>query len=157
MWLMGRAALPSAFVVVAGAVFVQFHLRGAFDDVLLDPSVRLLAQEKDVGGFYTGVYLPEADAGVLPASLDHTELKLGTGLGIVSLYQAWGPDSVEKFPTEILRGIHARGAVPMITWEPWTNLFPEHRAHPDLSRNHRAFTRCCFNRSPTHGTSSRMR
>lgn len=25
----------------------------------------------------------------------------------------------------------------MITWEPWTNLFSEHRAHPDLSRNRR--------------------
>jgi hypothetical protein len=133
----GRWSLTAACLLVSGSVFLQLFLRGSFDDALLDPSVRLLAQEKDLGGFYTGVYLPELDDGALPPRLSGVEAQLGISAGIVSIYQAWGPQEVRPFPGEMLREIQRRGAVPLINWQPWTDLFLQFKNDSDLSRNRR--------------------
>jgi hypothetical protein len=42
---------------------------------------------------------------------------------------------VDSFPQVLLEDIYRKNAVPMITWEPWTNTFPELAGHPELGRN----------------------
>ena len=34
-------------------------------------------------------------------------------------YQQWGPHTANKFDPAMLSAVYARGAVPMISWEPW--------------------------------------
>jgi Glycosyl hydrolase family 26 len=52
-----------------------------------------------------------------PAALDASESALGVRAAIVGTYSDWAhaPD----FPSDLARRINARGAVPLISWEPW--------------------------------------
>lgn len=75
--------------------------------------------------FLTGIYVPELESRNTSKVMAQYEQMLNTPIGLVSFYQAWGPQSVEEFPEESIREVYAQGAVPMITWEPWTNHFPE--------------------------------
>jgi beta-mannanase len=52
-----------------------------------------------------------------PAALDASESALGVRAAIVGTYADWAhaPD----FPRGLARTINARGAVPLISWEPW--------------------------------------
>ena len=89
--------------------------------------------------FYTGIYLPEMEemdpAEVLPAY----SKALGAPMGMASIYQAWGPESLKKFPEEFIRKSYASGAVTMITWEPWSSTFPAFSNDPDLSKDRKIF------------------
>jgi len=63
-----------------------------------------------------GVFQPEvpgADA------LDQLASQLGREPAIVMWYQAWGDPNNRDLSLNGLERVKARGAVPMITWEPW--------------------------------------
>jgi|GEM_PF-133516 len=90
---------------------------------------------KNTGGFYTGVYMPEVQATGRLQPVAGLQKAAGQDFNIVSLYQAWGPASVDSFPQALIEDIYRKNAVPMITWEPWTNTFPELAGHPELGRN----------------------
>jgi hypothetical protein len=61
-----------------------------------------------------GVYLPESDWN--PAIIDRYASAVGRQPAIVQLYRDW---SAQPFEPAVLDPIAARGAVPMVTWEPW--------------------------------------
>jgi inner membrane protein len=61
-----------------------------------------------------GAYVKGADRD--PALIEAYAQEVGRNPLIVSIYKNWG-DSI--FESEQLTGIWERGAVPMITWEPW--------------------------------------
>jgi hypothetical protein len=89
---------------------------------------------KNTGGFYTGVYMPEVQATGRLQPVAGLEAAAGHDFKLVSLYQAWGPASVDSFPQALLEDIYRKNAVPMITWEPWTNTFPELAGHPSWAQ-----------------------
>ena len=59
-------------------------------------------------GFYLGIYLPELNQGIKPVQLRTIERGLRTRFRILSLYQAWGPESLERFPETLLREVHKK-------------------------------------------------
>jgi hypothetical protein len=62
-----------------------------------------------------GVYVPKADRN--PALLDSFADRVGRDPAIVSSYKRW------RFPPFVhteLQAMWSRGAVPLVTWEPWT-------------------------------------
>ncbi|HEY6549851.1 MAG TPA: glycosyl hydrolase [Solirubrobacterales bacterium] len=61
-----------------------------------------------------GVYLPESDWN--PSLLDDYASAVGRQPAIVPIYRDW---SSQPFEPTVLSSIAARGAVPMVTWEPW--------------------------------------
>jgi membrane-bound metal-dependent hydrolase YbcI (DUF457 family) len=63
-----------------------------------------------------GVYLPDAEWN--PSVIDQYAGTVGRQPAIVSLYTDW---SEPIFRPAALEAITARGAVPMVTWEPWRN------------------------------------
>jgi len=108
-------------------------------DWLVNGSASASPKEKNIGGFYVGIYEPELDEKNIHNRLDKIEGKLGADFRIVSIYQNWGPQSLEDFPEPLLNEIWHRDAIPLITWEPWTHTFPEYRNHPDLGKNRKVF------------------
>ena len=74
-------------------------------------------------GAYVGVYKSNLPWEV--AALDrYAAESSGKAPAIVMWYQAWGPRttnpySAEKFLTSQVKAVLDRGAIPMITWEPW--------------------------------------
>lgn len=95
------------------------------EDSFAMPWMNLVKENKDRGGFYSGLYQPfdldQLDE--LPIAVRKAEAQLGQPINIASLYLAWGPESIEKFPEAALESIIETGGIPMITWEPWTSTF----------------------------------
>ncbi|HET6245338.1 MAG: glycosyltransferase [Bacteroidetes bacterium] len=91
--------------------------------------------EKPEGGFYTGVYFPEFEKNYSLDPVEGLEKSFNTSFDIISFYQAWGTKSLEEFPEKFLKEITNKGAVPMITWEPWSNTFPDYELDPQLKNN----------------------
>jgi len=57
-----------------------------------------------------------------PAALDRFTEQIGRGLAIVSWFEAWGSSTAvtgDVIRLELLKHVTDRGAIPMITWEPW--------------------------------------
>ena len=95
-----------------------------------------LENDKDHGAFYSGIYTPLTDKdGSLEDVIQAEELS-NHSFSVLSGYLAWGADSL---PVKNWQKIADHGAIPMIIWEPWTNLFPEYAGHPDLSNNRKVF------------------
>lgn len=85
--------------------------------------------------FLTGIYLPELEDRKVEELLDRYEQRFNTSFGLVSFYEAWGPHSLQEFPEQRLRQVYKEGAIPMITWEPWTNRFPDLARDSSLHNN----------------------
>ncbi|HEX8312486.1 MAG TPA: glycosyltransferase [Chthoniobacteraceae bacterium] len=118
-------ALP---VIIAGVVLSFWPKAGVPHDMGSD-------RFKDTGGFYAGMHFAEADDGVFPASFKAEAAKLGMDFRLFPMVQKWGPESLTNFPTAALRTARLQGAVPLITWEPWTNTFTQFPATSELARN----------------------
>jgi cellulose synthase/poly-beta-1,6-N-acetylglucosamine synthase-like glycosyltransferase len=88
--------------------------------------------ERTVGGFYTGIYMPQVQSETSLAPIEAFGQNAQNPFSIVSLYEFWGPESLRKFPQELLTAIIKKGSIPMITWEPWVSSFPERRDAPGL-------------------------
>lgn len=96
----------------------------------------LLPLEKEYGGFYSGIYMPEADSANNTLTIDEAEINSRHRFNIIATYLPW---SADRLPVQYWETIIARGSIPMISWEPWTNLFPEYANHPELGKNRKVF------------------
>jgi cellulose synthase (UDP-forming) len=89
--------------------------------------------------FLVGMYDPEASLDDLKANYWSVQSRLGAKIRIFSLYQAWGPNSLTNFPDALVKQVWRHGAIPMITWEPWSSPFPEFKSDRDLHHDRRVF------------------
>ncbi|MBC7904512.1 MAG: glycosyltransferase, partial [Gemmatimonadaceae bacterium] len=80
-----------------------------------------ITNNKETGGFYTGVYLPAINNPQSLSVLDQFEKSTGTDLSVVSVYDAWSSNMSGGFPSQLLTAIAAKRKIPMITWEPWVD------------------------------------
>ncbi len=99
----------------------------------------LSSLDKEYGGFYTGIYMPAIDRQNSVDAVSAVSNKLKTRFDIVSIYQSWGPESINKFPMELLSKIRKAGSIPMITWEPYSHNFPEFKNDKGLSADWKVF------------------
>jgi hypothetical protein len=72
-------------------------------------------------GGMLGIYVPEVPADV--RVLDSIEHRIRRRFVLISLYQAWGSRPAQQFDPRPLNAILARGAIPLLTWEPWVTDF----------------------------------
>lgn len=125
-------AAPSliAILVVFSVLMMQFSF------VLSNNEERYLDQSKKSGGFYIGIYLPSIEENNSLKDIKKTEKETDHQWSIISTYLPWGDAAL---PTLLWDKIINHGAIPMITWEPWTNLFSQYKDHPDLNQNKKVF------------------
>lgn len=72
-------------------------------------------------GCLLGIYIPEVPAEV--RVLDSIEDRVRRRFVLISVYQAWGSRPEQQFDPRPLIAILARGAIPVLTWEPWVTDF----------------------------------
>jgi hypothetical protein len=72
-------------------------------------------------GSLLGIYVPEVPAEV--RVLDRIEDRVRRRFVLISTYQAWGSRPEQQFDPRPLNAILARGAIPLLTWEPWVTDF----------------------------------
>lgn len=92
--------------------------------------------EKDLGGFYSGIYFPDHDIQSEIRFISELEKKSGNEWSIISTYIPW---SDGPLPVSHWQSIIRHGAIPMITWEPWSNLFLAYEDNEDLRNNRKVF------------------
>lgn len=72
-------------------------------------------------GCLLGIYIPEVPAEL--RVLDGIEKRVHRRFALISMYQAWGSRVEQQFDPRPLNAILARGAIPVVTWEPWVTDF----------------------------------
>jgi hypothetical protein len=118
-----------AIAAIVGSGMVMYNGTGTKEGGVPGTAIK-----KYEGGFYTGVYIPG-----IKSMEKVTAFQQNSGIhqNIVSVYQAWGPASLEQFPLSLLEDISANNSVPMITWEPWVSPFAIEEQYADLKTEQR--------------------
>lgn len=122
------------FVFVSGNEYRIKSYNADYDIAEIVPKVDHLN-----GGFYTGIYIPEINSVQTLTAAGNVEKMLETHFDIVSIYQSWGPNSIDSFPLDLLNTIRKSGSIPMITWEPYSHNFPQFKKDKNLSVDWRIF------------------
>lgn len=82
--------------------------------------------------FLTGIFLPDNFDGMSSLKLvDEREKKFNTHFDIVSFYIPWGDEKQCYIPLKVIDSVYSNGSFPMITWEPWQNLFEKNEKLED--------------------------
>jgi hypothetical protein len=125
-----ETAFTLSIIMVASLSYYYFSKKAPEKSL-----VHTLSKEmKKTGGFYKGVYLPRNDHSISMEGVEDWEKSMGSNVNIVSIYQAWGPESISHFPDSMLNlVIRQKGITPMITWEPWSSTFPEFKQDFNLA------------------------
>ncbi len=124
----------------AGVILLFLSLVNAMIPPIINKYNNTLSDlEKNYGGFYTGIYMPATDRQNSIDAINKVSKDINAKFDIVSIYQSWGPQSVDHFPAELLYKIRKAGSIPMITWEPYSHNFPEFKDDKGLSADWRIF------------------
>ncbi|GAB3234334.1 glycosyltransferase [Algoriphagus aestuariicola] len=120
-----------ACLVVASSLLFTFSSSEVFSEETPDPREASVA-EKQLGGFYSGIYIPSLESESDLRRIKESEKQAQHKWSIVSTYLSWGDGSL---PENHWKAIVDHGAIPMITWEPFSNLFAQYKDHPDIAEN----------------------
>ncbi|WP_258424342.1 glycosyltransferase [Aquiflexum gelatinilyticum] len=121
-------------MLLATSYFILSTLNFGSDD-FLEKKIKSPI-EKEFGGFYSGIYDPHFDTRSDISLISDFETNSGQKWAIISSYLAWGDGPL---PKEKWQKIISHGAIPMVTWEPWSNLFEEYAEIEDLKNNRKIF------------------
>ncbi|MFN6946638.1 MAG: glycosyltransferase family 2 protein, partial [Cytophagaceae bacterium] len=87
----------------------------------VDPEKKFLESNKKTGGFYSGIYVPEAEgsSGYTMDPILSAQNDLNTSFSIVSISQRWHQPFSHSPSDIVLENLQKQGYYPMISWEPW--------------------------------------
>ena len=133
---LSRIAFSAAliFLFITSSFFIISAFKIGSEDYL-NPKIKMPI-EKELGGFYAGIYDPHFDISSNISFIDSLESEAGHQWAIISTYLAWGDGTI---PIDHYKKIIQHGAIPMVTWEPWTNLFAAYKENEDLKSNRKVF------------------
>lgn len=121
------AALPLLVVIIVSALGLKNR-----KDEMKWQDLEPVYVEKQIGN-YLGIFYPSEDTGLVDlARVEELEAEENIDFDIISFYLAWTDESIEDFPVDLLEKINSRGAIPMITWEPWASTLAKNRSVQEL-------------------------
>nr|WP_121270588.1 glycosyltransferase family 2 protein [Pedobacter schmidteae] len=88
--------------------------------------------------FLTGIFSPAGFDGISSVRQAHQHQQdYDTHFNLISVYVPWGNQPQCNLPSKTIDSIYNNGSIPMITWEPWQNLFDEkiHQADKKVFQN----------------------
>ncbi len=114
----------SALLITGCVLLISVHLNVKKDDMRQDGLTNLATLHKPTK--YVGVFAPIENDGIsdLPQVAKFAQA-INQDIDIISFYLAWDKDLDTSFPEERFLKVYQQQAIPMITWEPWTNTFNE--------------------------------
>lgn len=75
---------------------------------------------------YLGIFAPKFDDGISSLkNVREISNQIDEKFDIISLYLAWNKNAESSFPKSLLDSVYRQQSIPMITWEPWMNSFPQ--------------------------------
>ncbi|PTX42010.1 cellulose synthase/poly-beta-1,6-N-acetylglucosamine synthase-like glycosyltransferase [Christiangramia gaetbulicola] len=108
------AALPLLLFILVGSLhFKQKNDLAKWDKI--SPQYHEIKKDS-----YLGIYHPEKDTGLVNLNqINQIEEKQNVDFDIISFYLGWDIGQNELIPGQLMDSIARKGAIPMITWEPW--------------------------------------
>lgn len=114
----------AALVVLGLVLLSSVYLNGRKEEIKYDGLAHSGSFNKPIK--YLGVFAPIEDDGMSDLSkVEEFSKSINQDMDIVSFYLAWDKDLKTSFPEKELLQVYDQKAIPMITWEPWTNTFNE--------------------------------
>lgn len=103
-----------------------------FAKVAKAETVHIRALDHQSNLFLTGIFAPQGFDGITSLKrVEKEQQTYHTHYDMVSIYIPWG-DKVQCYiPQKTVDSIYHNGSIPMITWEPWQNLFQQHEFKKD--------------------------
>ena len=102
-----------------------------------------VAQATAAAPIALGAYVPSAMWGA--SKIDAYRAQVGAAPAIVMWYQDWAHAEVNGFAAGSLDAVVARGAMPLVTWEPWNYTAgadqPDYALRTIIAGNHDAYIR----------------
>ncbi len=90
----------------------------------------------------SGIFAPEKTGGLSAYHLiADQEKKERMHFDIVSLYVSWGDQQQCFLPFKLLDSVYQNNSIPMITWEPWQNLFVKTNKYGSEEKDKNVFLR----------------
>lgn len=78
--------------------------------------------------FLTGIFAPGNGDGISSLKkVNERQKAFNTHFDLVSVYIPWGDESQCYLPQQTIDSIYYNGSIPMVTWEPWQNLFVQNK------------------------------
>ncbi len=84
---------------------------------LVEEKIAAASRPRLVGPIALGAYIPGAPGD--PAQIDQFTVLVGAVPAVVMWYQDWAHTGIREFNPVQMNAVVARGAMPMVTWEPW--------------------------------------
>lgn len=81
-----------------------------------------ISSQKEIGGFYLGVDLPEIQQQQSIQPLLALENELKSKVNVVAVQEFWNEDSLQQLPSQLLDQIAAQGGIPLINWLPVSRM-----------------------------------
>ncbi|MCX2453777.1 glycosyltransferase [Pedobacter sp. PLR] len=92
--------------------------------------------------FLTGVFAPESGNGISTLKkVKQLQRAFNTKFDLVSIYIPWGDESQCYLPQRTVDSIYNNGSIPMVTWEPWQNLFAKNEINGKDKKDLKVFRR----------------
>lgn len=113
-----RFALLGVLIVSAGLGLKLYLEQSELD--ILEYAVEHDHERK----FYSGLFMPEKSDGITSIDkLNFFQKEYNTHFDIVSFYIPWGDKQKCHPDNKLLEKVYKNHSIPMITWEPWLDLF----------------------------------
>lgn len=104
-------------IIILG--FTMYALKGEYR---VESNYKYRIDKKNV--FYKGIFAPTKTDGLSSMSLvKDYQKQYNTHFDIISFYIPWGEKEQCYLPDSLINSTYNNGSLPLITWEPWTNLF----------------------------------
>lgn len=126
----GRVALVLAWLAALGAAYQEGSTLVATLTAKRTPAAVFTAEQlrHPPRGVMLGLYTPGVPGDM--RFLDDVTGRVRRDFPLISLYQSWGSAPKQQFDAEALNKIVRRGAIPVLTWEPWVTDFTERPLAP---------------------------
>ena len=128
-----KLALPLLLVLLFSSMYIlNRNELSRWETVSLPPSSKLT-------GKYFGIYQPASETGLTDmAQVNRLENQQNVSFNLISFYLGWNRQSIDSFPHNLMAGIIAKNAIPMITWEPWTAALATQDHDPEIASGRKA-------------------
>ncbi|WP_316839058.1 glycosyltransferase [Pedobacter gandavensis] len=95
-----------------------------------------------VNYFLTGIFAPgNADGISSLKKVDQVQRAFNTHFDLVSIYIPWGDQAQCYLPAQTMDSIYNNGSIPMVTWEPWQNLFAKNDINGNDKKDLKVFSK----------------
>lgn len=114
------------YALIIAVFVIGVSLLNIYEVFNLKNNTDVISEQKNT--LIPGIFFPQKNDGLSSFRLiKQSQEQSDINFGIISLYIPWGNETQCYIPDKLVDSIYNSNAIPMISWEPWQNLFKQNR------------------------------